>query len=114
MLHMRVWKSHLWINQLLDVRCLSIAFVLRSKLFWFIKFYTYISIPARDLIVTPCSVAVMLRSDIQRHSKAESNPTMLQSAGMFVSDQIADKSFISLVKFALFDTKRDTSAANNC
>ena len=90
-------KSYLWINQLFGVACLPVGLVLRSERLGFIELDVHISIAPTNLIITPCSMAMVLRPNEHRNTKPESNEIMLKSRGMFVFDEVVDKFFISSI-----------------
>ena len=89
--------NNLRINQLLGVACLSVALVLCPKPFGLIELNVYVSIPSRNFIITPSSMAVVLTADKKRYDKTISNKIMFESGGMSVLDEVSDESFIFFI-----------------
>ena len=90
-------KIHLRINQLVGITCLSVALVLCSKPSGFIELDVYVSVATRNFIIRPRSMTMVLRPNVQRNTKPESNEIVLKSRGVFVFDEVVDKPSVSCI-----------------
>ena len=87
--------------------------MLRSKIFWLVKFQIEISIATTDFVVAPRAMPVVLRSDKQGHLTSESYVAVLERRRVSMIDQILDELLVFLVQLCFVLSKADSSSINN-
>ena len=71
--------------------------MLCTKFTWLVEFNIYISVPTRNFVVAPSTMAVMLTPNKQWNKKTKRNNIMFKRRGVTVLDQVVNEFMIFFI-----------------